>query len=194
MLPLIVAILVAAPPHPSTGVDVWGQPSRSAEVAGRPLGATLAVFRSGTRVQLPRARFHGLAMRPLSVVASHTRGKPGQLVLGRTRRAGAVYLVPTTNGWVCVQGPSFETCHRGLLRSGITWSFASTAAGIEVWGIAADGVARVSLGAQTATVRDNVFFLTRRMKLTSTANLPKSFGTLVVTYRDGRPRVRVLIR
>jgi hypothetical protein len=58
----------------------------------------------------------------------------------------------------------------------------------------ADRVARVSLGSQTATVRDNVFFLARTMKLTSTAHLPKSFGTLIVSYRDGRPRARVPVR
>jgi hypothetical protein len=90
-----------------------------------------------------------------------------------------------------MQGPTFLACHRGLLPSGVTWGFQSTATGIAVKGIAADDVARVSLGKQTATVHDNVFFLTRAMKLSP---LPKTFGTLVVAYRDGRPPTRVTMR
>jgi hypothetical protein len=185
-------LIAAVPPH-STSVDVWGQPSRSAEVAGRPLGSTLHVFLAGKAVRLPRPSFHGMPVEPLSAVAARMHA-PGTLALAKARRVGSVYLVPTTKGWVCVAGPAFATCHRGLLRSDVTYTFQSTATGIAVYGIAADGVARVSLGSQTATIHDNVFFLTRPMKLTSTAHLPKTFGTLTVSYRDGRPPARVALR
>jgi hypothetical protein len=119
------------------------------------------------------------------------RMKAGALVLGKARHVGSLYLVPTSTGWACVQGARFLTCHRGLLRQGVTYGFQSTATGIAVYGITADDVARVSLGKQTATVHDNVFFLTRTMKLSP---LPKTFGTLTVIYRDGRPPARVALR
>ncbi|MGH3026866.1 MAG: hypothetical protein ACRDLR_10495, partial [Gaiellaceae bacterium] len=64
---------------------------------------------------------------------------------------------------------------------------------IDVWGFAADEVRRVTLGGRTATLRDNVFYVFQPLKLTSTARLPKTLGTLVVTYRDGRPAARVAI-
>jgi len=194
----VVATLALAaggqPPVHRSFVEVFGQPSRSALVAGRPLGSTLALFRAGTRVALPRRSFHGLQMQPLSVVAAHMRGNPGRLVLAKTRRVGSLYLVPTTNGWACVQGAAFETCVRGLLRSGIAWMFQSTQTGIDVWGLAADDVSDVVLGRRTAALHDNVFFVSRPMTLTSTAHLPKTFGTLTVSYRDGRPAARVAIR
>jgi len=180
-------VIVAAPAPPSTSVDIFGQPSRSAEVAGRPLGSTLAVFLHGKAVTIPT--WHGQS---ISTVAS--RMKAGGVLTAQARHVGPLYLVPTSTGWVCVQGPRFLTCHRGLLRQGVTYGFQSTSTGIAVYGIAADRVARVSLGSHAATVRDNVFILTRTLKLTSTAHLPKTFGTLVVTYRDGRPPARVPIR
>lgn len=179
-------MLVAAPP-PQTSVEIFGQPSRTAEVAGRPLGSTLELFRTGRRVRIPS--WHGQ-----TIAAVAERMRAGAIRQAKARRVEDLYLVPTTGGGVCVQGPRFLTCHRGLLRSGITWGFQSTATGIAVYGIAADDVDRVSLGSETATVRDNVFFLTRRMKLTSTAHLPKTFGTLAVSYRDGRVPARVPIR
>ena len=179
-------MIAAVPPH-STSVDIWDQASRSAEVAGRPLGSTLRLFRAGRTVTIPT--WHGD-----TIAAVAARMQAGRLDAAKARRVGDLYLVPTATGWACVQGPAFLTCHRGLLRSGITWGFQSTKTGIAVYGIAADGVARVSLGSQTATVRDNVFLLTRTMKLTSTAHLPKTFGTLTVSYRDGRPPARVVIR
>lgn len=175
--------MIAAPP-PITSVDVFDQPSRAAEVAGRPLGSTLQLFRAGKTVTVPT--WHGDTM-----AAVAARMHAGRLEAAKARRGGDLYLVPTTSGWACVQGPAFLTCHRGLLRSGITWGFQSTATGIHLTGIAADGVARVSLAGQTATVRDNVFVLSRTMKLNP---LPKSFGTLTIAYRDGRPPVRVTIR
>lgn len=180
-------MLYAAPPPSISGVDIWDQPSRSAEVAGRPLGSTLHLFRDGKRVTIPA--WHGDTI--ASVAA---RMHAGTLEPSKARQVGALYLVPTRSGWACVQGARFLTCHRGLLRSGITWGLQSTATGIDVYGIAADGVARVSLGSQTAAVHDNVFFLTRRMKLTSTAHLPKTFGMLTVSYRDGRAPARVPMR
>jgi hypothetical protein len=176
--------LLYAPPPPIASVDVWGQPSRANEVAGRPLGSSLRVFRQGKTVTVPS--WHGESMS--SVVA---RMKAGALVMGKARHVGSLYLVPTTTGWACVQGARFLTCHRGLLSQGVTYEFQSTGTGIAVYGVAADDVARVSLGKQTATVRDNVFFLTRAMKLSP---LPKTFGTLTVTYRDRRPPARVALR
>jgi hypothetical protein len=183
-----LALLAGAPPAPMTGVDVWGQSSSRAEVAGRPLGSTLHVFRSGKAVRLPTP----LLGDPMPAVARRMLGDPGAPELARTRHAGSLYLVPTTHGWVCVQAPTFLTCHRGLLRAGILWMLHSTRTGIAVYGIAADDVARVSLGTRTATVHDNVFFLARRMELTR--HLPKTFGTLVVSYRGHRPSARVTIR
>jgi hypothetical protein len=177
-------IPAAPPPHSITRVDVWGQPSRSAEVAGRPLGSTLHVFAGGKTVVVPS--WHGDTM---SNVA--TRMHAGALVVTKARHIGSLYVVPTSTGWACVQGAHFLTCHRGLLRQGVTYGFQSSATGIAVYGLAADGVKSVSLGSHTATVHDNVFFLTRTVKLSP---LPKTFGTLVVTYRDGRAPARVTLR
>lgn len=175
--------MIAAPP-PTGGIEVWVQAARATEVAGRPLGSTLHVFRSGRAVTIPT--WHGD-----SLPSAAARMMAGAVVTAKARRVGSLYLAPTTKGWACMQGPTFLTCHRGLLPAGITWGFQSTATGIAINGIAADDVARVSLGSRTATVHDNVFFLTRAMKLSP---LPKTFGTLVVRYRDGRPPARVVIR
>lgn len=177
-------MIVAAPPPPASSIDVWGQPARAAEVSGRPLGSTLRLFRAGRTVTIPSWRND-----TMSNVAS--RMHAGVLVDAKARRVGSLYLAPTTTGWACIQGATFLTCHRGLLRSRITWGFQSTKAGIDIYGIAADDVARVSLGGVTAMLRDNVFVLSRAMKLSP---LPKTFGTLTVTYRDGRPPAAVVIR
>jgi hypothetical protein len=131
----------------------------------------------------------------LAMVAAHMRGDPGRLLLAKTRRVstpvGAVYLVPTDRGWVCAQGQSFATCHHGLLRAGVTWSFYSTSSGIDVVGIAADDVSRVVLAGGgrrwTAQLHDNVFFVSRTLAIGSASHLPP-FGTLTVSYR-GRSRV-----
>ncbi|HVH50765.1 MAG TPA: hypothetical protein VM690_01345 [Gaiellaceae bacterium] len=176
----------AVPPH-STFVDVWGQPSRSAEIAGRPLASTLYVFRSGKTVRIPL--WHG---QPLAPVAKTMRA--GSLVPTKAREVGALYLVPTTLGGLCIQGPTFQTCHRGLLRAGVTYGFQADGSNLLVFGVAADDVARVSLGGQVAAVHDNVFILSRPLKLTSTAHLPKTFGTLTVWYRNGGGQARVSIR
>jgi hypothetical protein len=182
----------APPPHVavSTGLDFWGQPSSSAEIADRPLGHTLGLFRAaGAAASLPMPSAGPSST--LAAVAARLRGHPGALLLSQARRvvtaAGPVYLVPTTRGWLCVQGPNFRTCHHGLLRQGITWSFYSTAQGLSVIGIAADGVARVSLvyGKQRreATLHDNVFYVARPITFGVTQRLPP-LGRLVVAYRD----------
>lgn len=181
-------MIAAAPAHP-TGVFVWGQPARAQLVAGRPLGSTLAVFRSGKTVVLSAPRFGP----SLAAVAKQMKGDPGSLELAKARRVGSLYLVPTTHGWVCVQGPRFLTCVRGLLRSGVTWMFRTTDTGIDVWGIAANDVSAVTLGSRAATLQHNVFFVSRVMKITSTSHLPKTWGTLTVSYRTGRVPVRVVI-
>ena len=177
-------MIVAAPPPPKTSVDVFGQPSRSQEVAGRPLGSTLRLFRAGKTVTIPSWHYGTTVA---SVAAAMHAGRPES---SKARKVGALYLVPTATGWACVQGTRFLTCHRGLLRQGVTYGFQSTATGIAVYGIAADDVARVSLGGRSATVRGNVFVLSRTMKLNP---LPKTFGTLTVTYRDGRSPASVVI-
>jgi hypothetical protein len=193
------AASAAAPPRPITGVDVFGQPSRAAETAGRPLVRTIGVFRSaGAAARLPAP--HG-PMRPLAAVAAGFRGRPGALLVGETRRvptaAGPVYLVPTARGWVCVQGPRFETCHRGLLRQAVTWSFYSTATGLDVVGVAADDVRSVTLiwggGRRRAQLARNVFFVRRPFAATSVAHLPP-LGRLAITYRDGRRPTTVELR
>src|SRR5581483_5064432 len=188
---VVVRGVVAAPPHEEVRVDLFGQPARSLEVAGRPLDGTLAVFRSrqgAARLPAPRG-----AMQPLGVVAAHLRGSPGALLTGRTRRVatavGPVYLVPTIRGWVCVQATRFETCHRGLLAQGVTWSFYSTEDGLDVVGIAADDVHSVALEWGTrhreATLAHNVFFVERSISLTSGTHIPP-IGRLTVTYRGTR--------
>lgn len=177
--------MLAAPPPPTTSVDVFGQPSRSKEVTGRPLGSTLRLFRAGKTVTIPTWHYGTTVA---SVAAAMHAGAPES---SKARKVGALYLVPTTTGWACVQGARFLTCHRGLLRQGVTYGFQSTATGITLYGIARDDVSRVSLGGQTATVRDNVFVLSRTMKLSP---LPKTFGTLRITYRGGRPPASVVIR
>lgn len=179
-------MIVAAPPPQKTSVDEFGQPSRSQEVADRPLGSTLQLFRAGKTVTIPS--WHNGD----TIAAVAARMHAGAVESAKARRVGALYLVPTATGWACVQGAHFLTCHRGLLRQGITYGFQSTPTGIAVYGIAGDDVARVSLGGQTSVVRDNVFFLTRAMKLT--AQLPKTFGTLRITYRDGRSPAAVVMR
>lgn len=191
----------AVPPPASFGVDIWGQPSRSAEHAGRPLGRTLGIFRSTARaVRLPRSGSG--QMKPLSFTAAHMKGSPGTLLVDETRRigtpAGPLYLVPTARGWVCMQAASFETCHRGLLDDEITYNFYSTQTGLTVVGIAADGVAHVTLtygtAHRTALVRDNVFYVTRPLALTSVQHLPP-LGRLVVSYTDrSRPPAQTVIR
>lgn len=207
---LFAAVLVAAttgaslqaakpPPRRFSGVEIFGQPSRFAEVSGRPLGRTLSIFRSARlAARLPPPP--GL-MRPLSVVAAHMLGRPGPLIVAKTRRAdtpaGAVYLVPTARGWVCMQGPRFETCHRGLLRSAVTWNFYSTTTGLDVMGIAADEVDRVVLAygryRRAARLHDNVFYLHRPITLSSTKHLP-ALGSLTISYRGTKPPVRVALR
>ena len=140
-------------------------------------------------------------MQPLAVVAAHMRGDPGAFLLGETRRvataAEAVYLVPTTRGWVCMQGQRFATCHRGLLRQGISWNFESEGDGVDVVGIAADDVSGVALEygktEQQAVLHDNVFFVHRPATFTPGQH---SFplGTLTIRYRDGRPKASVALR
>jgi len=187
------------PRHISAGVDIWGQPSRSLEVADRPLGKTIALFRGAqAAVPLPAPAGPG---RPLAVVAANLQGNPGRLLLGETRRAatgaGEVYLVPTARGWLCVQAPSFATCHRGLLRQGVTWDFYSTSGGLDVIGVAADDVRSVSLtwGKEHRNARlvHNVFFVNRPLSLTSTQHIPP-LGRLVVSYRGTRPSASVRLR
>jgi hypothetical protein len=185
------AALGTSPPRPVvTSVDIWGQPDRSQEVADRPLGTTIALFRGGSTAHLPTPT--GL-MRPLSFVAAHMRGNPGALVIGKTRRvataAGSVYLVPTIHGWLCVQGPTFQTCHRGLLRQGLTWNFYSTSTGLDVIGIVADNVRAIDLTWSGKSLRaqlaHSVFFVRRPLSLTSVKHLP-SFGHLAVSYRGSK--------
>jgi hypothetical protein len=194
------AAWATSPPRQgTTGVEIWGQPARSLEVADRPLGTTIALFKgSRAAAQLPPAT--GL-MRPLPVVAAHLRGNPGRLLLGKTRRvatlAGEVYLVPTVRGWLCIEGPTFATCHRGLLRQGVTWDFYSTPTGLDVIGIAANNVRAINLAWGTQRVHaqlgQNVFFVHRPISLTSTLHLPP-LGRLVVAYRGSRPTAVVRIR
>jgi hypothetical protein len=188
----------ATPPKVVSGVDVFGQADRKLETAGRPVATTLLLFRSrrdAAPLPLPAG-----PMRPLADVVAHMRGDPGTLILRDTRRvataAGDLYLVPTRRGWLCEQAPSFATCHRGLLRQGVTWSFYSHGDGIDVVGVAADRVRAVTLRwgahARRAALADNVFFVHRPVALTSARHLPP-FGRLVVTYRDGS-RARVPLR
>jgi hypothetical protein len=190
----------AAPPHQQTtsSIDVWGAPSRSAEIPVRPLGGDLRLFRSTASVaSLPAGK--PMPMEPLAVVAAQLLGHPGKLLPAETRRvvtgAGSIYLVPTDRGWICVQAQEFETCHRGLLRQGVTWSFYSTDDRIAVVGIAADRVAGVTLAFGTerrvATLRDNVFYVARQIRLTSTDIPP--LGTLVISYRNNAPAASVAV-
>jgi len=177
-------MIPAAPPQPITGTVSWGQPARSAEVADRPLGKTLAVFRGGRAVTIPTLNGQSLAS------LASTMGV-GRLIPGGARSpALGLYLAPTTSGGVCVRAPASETCHHGLLPQGITYSFSSDGAALVLLGLAADDVARVTLGRTTVAVHDNVFTVSRTTKPGVSSSM---FGTLVVTYRDGRPPARVAI-
>lgn len=179
-------------------VDVWGQSARSGEVAGRPLDKTLALFRS-TRLTAALPSSSG-RMGSLASVAAHMRGEPGRLLPSRTRRvatpAGPLYVVPTTRGWLCLQGERFETCHRGLLRQGTVWNFQSVADGVDVVGIAADDVSGVVLdygkAKQRASLESNVFFVHRRISFTPAQHVFR-VGTLAISYRDGRPQAGVRV-
>ena len=173
--------MIAAPPVQAVGVDVWGQPARSAEVAGRPLGSTLGVFLRGRTVVIPS--WHG---QRLDSLPAQMKADTGSFIRAKARAVGGLYLVPTANGWLCMQGDTFETCHRGLLRAGITYAFQVTDETLLVFGIASDAVRRVSLMGRAVTVRDNVFILSQSVHL-APGHVPKTFGTLTVTYRDGRP-------
>lgn len=132
-------------------------------------------------------------MQSLAAVAANLRGRPGALIPAETRRvvtaAGPIYLVPTRRGWVCVQGSRFATCHRGLVRQGITWNYYSTTGGLDVVGIAADDVSAVTLRygktQRRARLAHNVFFVERPITLTTTQQLPP-LGRLTVTHRNGR--------
>ena len=194
------AAWAASPPHPtvSTGIELFGGPARAQEVSGRPLGTNLALFGTGPAARLPSPP--GM-MRPLSYVAAHMRGTPGSLVPSETRRVvtpiGFVYLVPTTQGWLCVQGPTFATCHRGLLRQGVTWSFYTVADGLDVIGIAANDVRAIDLtwkgSSRHAQLARNVFYVHRPLSITSMTHLP-AFGRLAVTYRGHKAATTVSLR
>lgn len=173
--------------------NVFGQPSSSAERAGRPLDKTLALFRSShLAAALPPPVG---SLQPLASIATHMRGDPGALLLHETRRVvtglGPVYLVPTTHGWVCLQSPRFETCDQGLLGQGVNWHFESAGGGMDVVGIAADGVSGVEWAhdktERRASLHDNVFSF--HLPLSS---FPR--GTVTISYRDGRPNARVPLR
>lgn len=194
----VVSAQAAKPPSYSTSVDFFGQPDRSAEVVGQPLAKNLALFAlPGSAVPLPRPT--GL-MRPLADVAAHLRGHPGALVPAETRRvttgAGAVYLVPTVRGWVCVQGRAFQTCHRGLLEQGVTWNFYSRMNGLDIVGIAADSVRAVTLvwghRHRRAALANNVFFVHRPLSATSIQHLPP-LGRLAISYRGARRSTTVAV-
>jgi hypothetical protein len=198
MVALLAAATASAAPPSRTYVDVWGQPDASKEVAGRPLGRTLGLFTAlhRTALTLPTA-----PVQPLPTVSAHIKPAPGRLELRQARRvttaAGDLYLVPASRGGVCIQGPRFATCHRGLLRQGVTWGFYSTDAGIDVIGLAANDVARVVLtdGVRRwpARLRDNVFSVARPIVLRTVRHIPP-LGTLVVSYRGGKPAARVPLR
>ena len=107
---------------------------------------------------------------------------------------GPIYLVPTTHGWVCEQGPNFETCHRGLLPQGATWNFYSTPTNLDVIGIVANNVRAVRLtwGRTTRQARlaHNVFFVRRPIAITSAKHLPP-LGRLSLRYRGAKPATTV---
>jgi hypothetical protein len=121
-------------------------------------------------------------------------------MVAKTRRVatpvGPIYLVPTVRGWVCVQAPRFETCHEGLVRQGVTWTFISTQTGLDVIGIAADNVDGVALiyakQHRRAELAHNVFFVHRPISLTSIQHLPP-LGTLAISYRGTRAQSRVAL-
>lgn len=189
------SVSAAEPPHGSSGVEYWGQPSRSAEAYGRPLGNTLGLFASARlAARLPAPT--GL-MQPLAVTAARMRGHPGKLILAETHRVatplGSVYLVPTVRGWLCVQGPTspptFQTCHRGLLRQGVTWSYYTTPTGLDIIGVAANDVRAIDLVWDTkrrrARLGHNVFYVHRPLSLAAGQHLPP-LGHLSVSYDDRR--------
>lgn len=194
----VPSVQAAPPPSYSTSVDFFGQPNRSAEVVGQPLAKTLALFAfPGSATQLPRPTGF---MRPLADVAAHLRGDPGALIPTETRRvttaAGPVYLVPTARGWLCVQGPTFQTCHRGLLKQGVTWNFYTRTNGLDIVGIAANTVRAVTLvwGHQhrRAALAHNVFFVHRPLSATSIQHLPP-LGRLAISYRGARRSTTVVV-
>jgi hypothetical protein len=173
-------------------LNVFGQPSSSAEIAGRPLDKTLALFRSNRlAAALPPP---GGSLHPLVSIAAHMDG-PGALLVHETRRVvtgvGPIYVVPTAQGWVCLQGPRFGTCDRGLLGQGVNWHFESAGGGMDVVGIAADSVSGVTWAhgktERRASLHNNVFSF--HLPLSS---FPR--GTVTISYRDGRPSARVLLR
>lgn len=202
VLPILCggAVALGASPsrHPSSGIDLWGQPSRGQEVANRPLGSNLALFTHGTTVRLPAP---ARPMRPLSFVAAHMLGKPGTLISDKTRRVatkiGPVYLVPTTHGWVCMQGLTFATCHRGLLRQGLTWDFFTTTTGLDVIGLAANNVRSITLlwstNRREARLSHNIFFAHRPLSI-SGSKPPAALGRLTVAYRGNSSSATVSLR
>ena len=111
--------------------------------------------------------------------------------------AGPVYLVPTVRGWVCVQTARFETCHRGLLRQGVTWTFYSTQGALDVVGIAANDVHSVVLHwggrHRAATLSQNVFFVQRSVSLTAGTHIPP-VGRLSIIYNGGSSPASVVVR
>ena len=180
-------------------VNVFGQPSGPAEAAGSPLDKTLALFRS-SRLAAALPAPSG-AMGPLATVAGRLEGEPGTLLPGETRRvvtpAGPIYLVPTTRGWVCMQGRRFEACERGLLPQGVDWHFQSAGNGVDVVGIASNAVSGVVLTygktVRRALLHDNVFFVHRPASFTAGQRV-FAIGTLTISYRNGGPPALVPLR
>ncbi|MHB8470958.1 MAG: hypothetical protein ACYDCH_14560 [Gaiellaceae bacterium] len=202
---------VPFPPFPSvpgqarlqTFVDIFGSSSRGDERYARPLAAHLRLF-AGPRRPTDALPASAGSLPPLATVAAGLKGDPGSLAAGKSRRVTTdltAYLVPTSHGWACIAALRFETCYRGLLRPGITWSFYSSERRIpgsshasqllQLVGLAADDVASIDLVYAGHDVRArivrNVFSVARPLPVTSTAHLPP-FGTLVIRYRD-RPQL-----
>lgn len=181
-----------------SSVEIFGQPDSSQELTDRPIGKTVTLFTGGVAARLP---VPDGVMASLSSVAAHFHGNPGPLLLAKARKiatpAGDVYFVPTTHGWVCVQGPKFETCHRGLLRQGLTWNFYSHSTHLDVFGIAANNVRAIRLtwgGKDRWThLTHNAFFVRRPFSFTSLMHLP-AFGRLLIYYRGQKTPASVSLQ
>jgi hypothetical protein len=167
-------------------IALFERPRRSTDIV--PVGVLAAPFPKALTFGQWLARFHA------------QEGKP---LFARSREVDSfdesIYFIPTDRGKVCyaTTGGSMG-CMDGLTREGIYWRLGSGSAnsGLSIFGLATSRVARIDLlyGQTTkrADLADGAFTVER--PFTFHRPLPKSFGRLVVHYRDGRPPATVVLK
>jgi hypothetical protein len=145
---------------------------------------------------------------PRSLLAPIAPGMPsfaqsvserGKLLVDQSREVDGpevpIYFVPTSRGAICFRtADGSGGCAGGFLPTGIAWNLGNEGSyGVLIVGFAARGVAKVDLAYGSTRVPahlvSGVFTVDRPFAFPG--RMPKSFGRLVVHYRDGRPPASV---